>query len=166
MQGFFKVLLFFVCVVALSSEARDVECSKEALRQKNCLLKSGKGQYQFLRDNLSIDDGVWKEVVKVPLEEEGTQWQSLRMIKRAGRRFYELKIWSPQKQDVKLQSLHWTLIELVGTKATLRLNQVIQKRRPIPNKKDGFLMDKMEKHTLKAKGSRIHWTVGHLKGDF
>ena len=166
MRGWFKSVLFFLCVFPMISAGKDVSCSKEQLRQKNCLLKSGKGQYQFLRDNLSVDDGIWKEVVTVPLEEEGTQWQSLRVIRRAGRLFYELKIWSPQKEDVNLQSLHWTIVELVGTKSKLRLNQVIQKRRPIPKKEKGYLMDKMEKHTLKAKGSRIHWTVGHLKGDF
>lgn len=154
------------CVFCWAVPARDVSCTAEQLRQKNCLLVSGKSQYQFLRENLSVNDGVWKGVVTVPVEEAGTEWQSLRLINRAGRRFYELKIWTPPKEGVSLQSLHWVLVEILGTKTQLRLNQVIQKRRPIAGSKKGFLTDRLEKHTLNVKGKKLHWTVGHLKGDF
>lgn len=146
---------------------KDVSCTKDQLIQKNCLLRAGKAQYQFLRENLSIDDGVWKGVVKVPLEVSDADWDSLRLIDRGGRRFYELKIWTPPQEGVELQSLHWLIVELKGTEVLTQINQIIQKRRSIPA--DGekkYLKDKMERHQLKVNGKKIHWTVGHLKGEF
>lgn len=166
MQGWLKTLPVLFFVFSADVFCRETACSKEQLRQKNCLLKVGKAQYQFLRENLSINDGVWKEVVPVPLEEAGTEWQSLRVLDRGGRRFFELKIWTPQEPSVHLQSLHWAVVELIGTKTKLRLNQVIQKRRPLPDGQQGFLTDAVEKHALDVKGQRLYWTVGHLKGDF
>ncbi len=166
MQSGVGVAIFLFLMSGGGAYARDVSCTKEQLRQKNCLLQKDGGSYQFLRGNLSINDGVWKEVVKVPLEEKGTEWASLRLIERAHRKFYELKIWMPPDEGVSLQTLRWVIVELVGTKTELRLNQVIQKRRSFLEEKKTELMDKMEKHTLNVRGKKIHWTVGHLKGEF
>ena len=167
MQEYARLLILLPGLMWFPAHAKGtLKCNSEELKQRNCLLKVDKAHYQFLKDNLSIDDGVWKGVVTVPLEMEGTEWESLRLIDTAGRRFYELKIWTPPEEGVKLQSLHWLIVELKGTESTQMLDEVIQKRRPVGEKDQGWLKDTLEKHGLKTVGKKVHWFAGHKKGEF
>lgn len=167
---------FLVIVCAIFSHGpmawAKTKCSKGENTRKNCRLTWKKASYQFLNNQLSIDDGVWKEVVQLPDVGEPSEWKSMRVFEKAGRRFFEWKVWSAPKTKIEIQSLHWVLLEIENTKTHLRLNQVIQKRRSMTkqeaddSKKKKYLTDKMEKHRLTVRGKKLKWRVGAEKGEF
>jgi hypothetical protein len=164
--------IFCICLGFFNTPAEaksDARCTKKSLAQKNCRLVLGSGRFQFLRENLTIHDGTWRQVVPLPLIEEGAEWESLRVFDLGGRRFYELKIWTIP-DALKIQSLKWFVIELKGIDVQQQLEQVIQKRRPkepvVNGAKTQYLADKIEKHGLSLKNNKVHWSFGYKKGEF
>ncbi|MCB0407535.1 MAG: hypothetical protein KDD34_04970 [Bdellovibrionales bacterium] len=168
----FQRALLFILFFSLGVQAKSTsvsQCSKNELQRKDCLLHMNNSSYRFNHNHLSIVTKTWKAVHDLPLSGESLDWESVRVFDLMGRRFYEFKIWGDFETEAKIQSLHWFLVELEGTKATLKLDKIIQKRRPILNGEgtvtDRYLKDKQEKHQVVAKNKKIIWLMGSDKGE-
>lgn len=150
---------------ATKRQPTEAKCARQSLVQKNCLIKLGSGRYQFLKSNLTVNDGTWRQVVPLPIVVDDVEWQSLRVFDLGGRRFYELKLWNTP-DALQIQSLHWLVVEIKGVEVQLHLDHVIQKRRieKAEGQKTNLVLDKEEKHGLKLSKNEIQWFVGHKKG--
>ena len=160
-----------VSIVILSSSSlwakNKSSCTPNELKIKSCRLSVGQHTLTLLNDNIRISDGVRHWVNEFPLKDP-TQWESIRWKIMGERRFLEVKAWSKPQGEGGLQNLHWYVLEILKGQSDIKLNQVIQKRKPHLQKSgENYIKDPLIKHSLgQKKNGEIHWSAGRFKGYF
>jgi hypothetical protein len=145
-------------------------CVSKELRLKSCRLLYKNAKYNFSNTALRIHDGTWRGVVDLPHAEDTTDWHTLKVRDKEGKRLLEFKAWrrAASAPDLELENLHWMVFELQGTTLNMLVDKKIRLRRrqtvaedQAPNQ---FLNGKLDSHLILVEDGKLLWKVGHKKG--
>ena len=139
------------------------KCLSKELSLQNCYLKFQKNKIHLGKEKILFTDGVWRSIYDMPYKGEHTEWEKANVRTLGKRIFLEVKIWAQEESQLGIQSLYWSVYEIQEERLSLKLSEVIQKRRPRENQKP--ILDPMEPYGLKLKGHKVVWWVNHQKGE-
>lgn len=146
-----------------------VRCARWQMEQKNCFLKNKNYRMQITSEKVLISDGVWREIVPLPLKGEKVVWESISLGFVAGRPILQFEIWDEPQGEGQIQTLHWYVMELKGPKPIVQLEKPLQKRAMISDesKRKPAVKDPKAFYGLKAGANgKIHWWLKPDSGSF
>ena len=163
----FIALIFLAPLGALAKS----NCVSKELKLMNCEIALKKAQYSLSKDSMRINDGTWRGVFYWPDAESVVEWHTTKLRELGGKRLLVTKVWKkePSVPSLDLESLHWVIYEIQGTKVELKIDKIVQKRRRGAGSKEkpagDYMSGKLETHVLKMQDDDVIWKLGHSKGN-
>jgi len=163
-------IILFVLLASSSSSWAKSNCVSKELRLMSCEIQFKGATYRLRKESMRINDGTWRGVFYWPNSEAAVEWHTMKFRELGGRRLLVAKIWrqEPSVPALDLESLHWVVYEVSGTKVEQRFDKIIQKRRRGAGTKEQppgkYLSGKLESHLLVKENEEVFWKLGHTKG--
>lgn len=164
MRTFLIITLF---LLSFSTYATSYQCSKRALKNKDCTLKLGKYSFHFWKDKLFINDKVFRSLYDLPVAAEGTEWVKVKVSPKGKHQLLiDFLAWEKPQEKTRVQNLIFVLYRVKGEKLQKGFTQIIQKRIERKKTKNGrrYLKEPRERYSYKVNKDKVLWTVGKQKG--
>ncbi len=125
---------------------------------KDCRLRVGSIAVRLLAESVVWNDGTWHTVDPIPLKDDTSDWERVRLDMLSGQPILQLWVWSKSKGELKLQTLHWFVTTSQNRKLNILAEGVVRRRRL--SESSQFLYDAWEKHSLKVVASgQLEWRL-------
>lgn len=155
--------IFFSALGSNSSSL--ASCKKKELDNKNCDLKLNPYQLHFTEKRVTIEREFLKRVQDLPLLTDGLVWKKISLSAYGTRWIVEFELLTPASGEIRLQDLHWIVMELKMDRGLVLLDEIIQKQRSHEDTQQKKQTENRLKTGLKVdKNNKIRWWAGAKEG--